>query len=171
MARNPLDRRGVRARVLTPAGWIVATFHLPARSRFVDQLNRPTEFVRLTDVLLHGRDETLPFLALQRRAAILVLPPPEETDLVHVPETEPRSRHHVSCLMEVGTLQGTLETLRGVRVSDYFLNKQGFVVLEQCRLRLGGVHGGAPTDIAEPRVIVSTTHVLGVSDATEAPGP
>jgi hypothetical protein len=167
---NPADRRSIRARVLTPAGWIVATFHVPARSRFVDQLNRPTEFVRLTDVSLHGREETLPFLALQRKAAILVLPPADETDLLYVPETEPRTRHPASCLMEVGTLHGTLETLKGVRVSDYFLNKQGFVVLEDCRIRLGGLQVHAATEHVESRVIVGTLHVLGISDTHDAAG-
>ena len=161
------EQRSIPVRILTSAGWLTGSLHLPAKSRLVEQLNRPTVFFRLTNVTLHGRNVQLPFLALHRHDMILVLPPATETDLHYVPETEPLSPHEVTCLLELGMVTGTIHTLRGVRTSDFVLNKQGFILVERATLRMGGLGGQAESIDREEKVIVNASCVLGVAEAAE----
>ena len=165
------EQRSIPVRILTSAGWLSGTLHIPARSRLVEQLNRATMFFRLTEVTIHGRNVGLPYLSLQRSEMILILPPASETDLQFVPETEPLAPHELNCLLEFGMVSGTIQTLKGVRVSDFFLNRQGFVLLENATLRMGGMGGKPETVDHEPRVIVNALRVLGVSDLPEAGSP
>ena len=161
------EQRDIAVRILTTAGWLSGHLHVPARSRLVEQLNRPTVFFGLTDVTLHARQARLPFLALHRNEMILVLPPDSETDLQHVPETEALASHQITCLLDAGTISATMKTLKGLRVSDFFLNRQGFVLLEGATLQSGGWDGRPATEDRHSRVIINSSRVLGIADMAD----
>ncbi|MCI0688141.1 MAG: hypothetical protein L0Y54_13020, partial [Sporichthyaceae bacterium] len=74
------------------------------------------------------------------------------------------SSHRIGCLLPVGLLQGTLEVLVNVRVSDFLRQQPGLVVLRDCtlvpygqppestparKLRLALINFGRVTGIAE----------------------
>ncbi|MBK7556270.1 MAG: hypothetical protein IPI55_17240 [Flavobacteriales bacterium] len=49
-------------RILTPAGYVDGTFHLPLKHNLVDALNRGETLFRLTQVRLPGSDGPVSFL-------------------------------------------------------------------------------------------------------------
>ena len=163
MAYKP-NQRSIPANVLTRAGWLTGTFHIAERSRFVDAMNRPTEFMRLTDVSMRGRFDSLPFLGLQRSAMILIVPPATETQLQWRPEVEPLEKHDVACLLDLGVVYGTVDVLKNVRVSDYFVHKTDFVLLTNARLRVGAPGATNVAEQKQPFVVVNASCVIGVSD-------
>ncbi len=161
------DQRAIAVRILTTAGWLSGQLHVPARSLLVDQLNRPTVFFRLTDVTIHARQARLPFLALHRQEMVLVLPPDDEGDLQNSTEAELQTSHDITCLLESGTITGRMRTLKGLRVSDFFLNRQGFVVLGDATLHSGGWDGRPAREDRHARVIINSSRVIGISDTAD----
>ena len=68
-------------RLFTPTGWVIGTMHVPAGIGLLPYLNADEAFFRMTNVSLPEQPRTIPFLALQRKA-VLVVVPGEGADLV-----------------------------------------------------------------------------------------
>lgn len=160
---NPTQRK-VGTRILTPGGWVVGTLHVPERQTLLSFLNATEAFFRLTSVSLPDQPETLPFLALARKAAFVVVPPGEALiGLEHNPEDY--VRHEVVCLFNGGMLMGTLPLASGVRVSDELMHSEEFFLVEDCTLGLDGAI--EPIMEAEPLVLVHASELFGVAELTE----
>ena len=65
----------------------------------------------------------------------------------------------VSCLLPNGAVAGDLRVRDAVRVSDYLMQHEGFIVLRQCYF--AGQEPGAP---AEPIVLVDSGGLIGVTE-------
>lgn len=165
MAYKPAQR-SVPCRILTRAGWITGSFHVPEKGRFVEFLNRPTEFVRLTSVTMKGRFDELPFMALQRSSMVLVLPPEDERNLQWHPDVEKYVTHDVACLLDLGLVTGKMKILRGARVSDVFAHKSDFALLEPARIRVGPPGAQQLGEQDAPLCIINADCVIGVSDVS-----
>ena len=152
-------QRVAPSRVFTPAGWLTANFHITAQTPFLPFLNRTGDFFTLTDVKMPGHSKPLPFLALQRSATILIVPPNDEKLTGSAPEAT-ETTHQISCLLERGVLMGTLELPSALRVSDYLMHQAGFIVLRDCTLGLDEPRGIE----ALPIVVANADRVVGVAE-------
>ena len=154
------DQRAVPCRVLTPAGFLEATFHVALKSNLVDMLNRGDALFRLTQARLPTTPEPLPFFALERSAAVLVAPQGGHEQ----PPTPPHGalkNHHTWWLLHGGAVvEGTLTLLHGVRVSDHLLHRTGFVVLKDAVLRVAGKENVA----LGPWVALQSASAIGASE-------
>ncbi len=104
--------------------------------------------------------DTLPFLALQRRAVILLVPGADE--LLGIDQYEWLVKHEVTCLFDGGLVMGGLLLPGDVRVSDELMHSKDFFALENCTLGLDS--DGEPLMDAESIVFVQADALLGVAE-------
>lgn len=164
-------QRKVACRIFTPAGLLSGTLHVPQEQTLIDFLNGAGHFLTLTEVILPGHKKALPFFALARGSAVLVLP---QGDGLVVDEERSSFRtelHQVSCLFSGGLLMGTLALPEEVRVSDELMATKGFLLMNHCTVGLdaGGSGqaseaGGGPAMEAATFAIVHAPHIIGVAE-------
>lgn len=123
-------------------------------------LNGGEAFFRMTNVSLPEQPRTIPFLALQRKA-VLVVVPGEEAALGLIEDGD-RERHEVACLFDGGLVIGTLPLPKGVRVSDELMQSQEFFAIEDCTVGIDA----APEPVleAEELVFVHAAEMFGVAE-------
>jgi hypothetical protein len=153
----------VRVRALTDAGFLEGTLHLAASQRLLSHLRGDAAILRLTDVVLPGRTATVPFFALERDAVIAIVPPEGEA-----PETMRQGQaltvHATSCLAGSVVIEGELETLAGVRVSDALAHQTGFVALRRAVICLPAAGGTTRVEGPFAHVAVQARRVVGFSE-------
>lgn len=152
------ERRTIECRVLTTAGFVHGHFHVPRQVPFVDHLQATEHFYTLTDVRLPGQSRTVPFLALQRSATLLVVPAVDEWPN----RTDSQKITRVSCLFQGGVLFGKLSLAPGVRVSDH-LAEDRFIVVWGATLGLDRTDED-PSLEAASIVLVHTSRLVGVAE-------
>jgi len=158
------DLRKIPARIHTLAGRISGNLHVLVAHSIVDHLDYAGNFLTLTDVLLPGHTQPMPFFALQRSAALAVIPDAPEDALALAGAPADSRPHAVACLLEQGVLNGTLDLPRGIRVSDHLVASAGFLVVRNCTL---GTSGGASEAFSvemTPIVLVNAARVIGVAE-------
>lgn len=155
-------QRQIDAQIYTTAGWMEGTFHFPKKSQLLEALNSQAEFYRLTDIRFLANKRELEFFALQRRSTVLVVPPPDETDLRMVKDEVWPIR--VYCLFDGGYVEGRVRLRKGVRVSDYLPKQDGFVLLEKCKLRLGDTTTEFFVEEEHEAVFVNAGRIVGISE-------
>ena len=148
--------------VYTTAGWVVGSASAPPLQGLLDFLNQSKGFIKLTSVTLPS-SATLPFFALQRTAAILLVPTASEKMTAAVGTTSPR---RVSILLDAGVLTGTMDIVTNLRVSDYLMKHSDFLGLRDCEIHIaaGGLAPPLPAPI--PHIIVNAQRVIGASEET-----
>ena len=163
---KPSQRR-VHIDVLATAGWISGTFHVPVKNSLVATLNKKGEFLSLTQVATGEDAPVLDFLALRREAIMLVIP--EADDIERHASLPPGHYEHarVRCILADATVEGTIQMLASLRISDFLETNPGFFLLSDASLSL---HDGQRHERV-PHLIVNTTHVLAVSDPIGRPVP
>jgi hypothetical protein len=155
------EQRKVTASLLTDIGWATGTLHLPPLQTLLDYLNAAGPVLKTTRVRLPGRPELLAFAGFRREGLQVVAPTVDE--LVEPPgavgRTTPRS---VICVMPAGTLEGELEVLVNLRVSDFLRQQTSLAVLRRCVFR---PHGA--TEASQDRrlavAVVNLARALGVA--------
>jgi hypothetical protein len=123
-------------------------------------LNGDEAFFRMTNVSLPEQPSTIPFLALQRKAVLVVVP--GEDALLGIQDEGDRKRHEVTCLFDGGLVMGTLPLPQGVRVSDELMQSQEFFAIEDCTLAIDA--SPEPTMEAEELVFVHAAEMFGVAE-------
>ena len=156
--------RKVVANILTDAGWVHGTFHVPERQSFMDYLSGGVQLLKTTRVRFPGEKELIPFIAF-RRDAITLVEPTLDDDLIEAPggvgHTIP---HQVSAFLLSGQLHGTLEVLVNVRVSDFLRQQTSLLVLANAVLAPYGEARDSPKSRRLRTVILNVTKVLGVAE-------
>lgn len=147
-------------RLFTPTGWVIGTMHLPEEMGLLPFLNSGEAFFRMTNVSLPEQPRTIPFLALQRKA-VLVVVPGDET-LLGMHDESKRVRHEVACLFDGGLVMGTLPLSEGVRVSDELMQSEEFFAIEDCTLGIDA--SPEPIMEAEELVFVHAAEMFGVAE-------
>jgi len=147
-------------RLFTPAGWVIGTLHVPAGVGLLPFLNSQQAFYRMTNVSLPDQPQTIPFLALQRKAVLVVVPGEDAHLGLH--EADSGARHEVACLFDGGLVMGTLRLPRGVRVSDELMQSQEFFAIEDCTLGIDA--SPEPVMEAEKLVLVHAAEMFGVAE-------
>ena len=134
--------------------------HVPQGMGLLPFLNGEEAFFRMTNVSLPEQPRTIPFLALQRKAALIVVP--GEDALLGLNEDDRRTRHEVTCLFAGGLVMGTLPLPRGVRVSDELMQSKEFFAIEDCTLGIDA--SPEPLMEAEELVFVHAAEMFGVAE-------
>lgn len=147
------------ARLFTPTGWVIGTLHLPEGMGLLPFLNRDESFFRMTNVSLPEQPRTIPFLALQRKAILIVVPGEDALLGMH---DDGRDRHEVTCLFAGGLVMGTLPLPKGVRVSDELMQSEEFFAIEDCTLGIDA--SPEPLMEAEELVFVHAAEMFGVAE-------
>jgi len=147
-------------RLFTPTGWVIGTLHVPQGMGLLPFLNGEEAFFRMTNVSLPEQPRTIPFLALQRKAALIVVP--GEDALLGLHEDDRRTRHEVTCLFAGGLVMGTLPLPRSVRVSDELMQSKEFFAIEDCTLGIDA--SPEPLMEAEELVFVHAAEMFGVAE-------
>jgi hypothetical protein len=117
-------------------------------------------FFRMTNVSLPEQPRTIPFLALQRKAALIVVP--GEGALLGLHEDQGRTRHEVTCLFAGGLVMGTLPLPKGARVSDELMQSEEFFAIEDCTLGIDA--SPEPIMEGEELVFVHAAEMFGVAE-------
>ncbi len=151
------ELRQISARLLTQAGWMIGTFHVPVASSFLDHLNHAGAFFKLTNVTIGSTNDPVEFFALRRAEVTLVIPESSEDELKLGDSGE--NTKSVSCWLPTGEVVGSLQLQPGVRVSDHLLHHEGFTTLRDCVGR--DLHAAVN---AATVVFVNAGRVLGVVD-------
>ena len=159
------QQRSLFARVFTTAGWLEGNFHLAAHQGFAEFLSKDHVYYRLTDVKWPGAP-VVPFLALHHTETLVVLPDPK-APMLHLVASAPVETLHVVCLMPGGWVEGEMEHLVHLRLSDTIERLSGYVVLEKARLWPRG-HDA----VSWPVALVNAQRIVGVSGtpASKLPG-
>ncbi len=147
-------------RLFTPTGWVIGTLHLPGGMGLLPFLNGDEAFFRMTNVSLPAQPQTIPFLALHRKAALIVVP--GEDAILGLHEDDGRTRHEVTCLFAGGLVMGTLPLPQGVRVSDELMQSEQFFAIEDCTLGMDA--SPEPIMEAEELVFVHAAEMFGVAE-------
>jgi len=163
------EHRDVGLRMLLSRGWIDGTMQVPPKAMLADYLDHAPRYLTLTDVRAEGGKRTIPYFSVQRDAIAVLVPKVDERLRSQPAPPEGTRSHGVYCLLEEGSLRGTLRLLDHVRVSDYFANRRGFVVLRDVTAMLPDP-GGTVTEQSFPTALVGARHILGVSEPEAPPG-
>lgn len=147
-------------RLFTPAGWVIGTIHVPEGMGLLPFLNSGEAFFRMTNVSLPEQPRTIPFLALQRKAVLVVVP--GEEALLGIHDETGRVRHEVACLFDGGLVMGMLPLREGVRVSDELMQSEEFFAIEDCTLGIDA--SPEPVLEAEELVFVHAAEMFGVAE-------
>ena len=153
--------------VLVPGGWVHGTLSIPSAQSLTDFLNAAGTFLKLADCRLPGEARQVGFFALQRDA-IMLLAPAASADQI---ETEGlggiTSPWRISCLFDQGILDGRLDFLVNLRLSDYLRQQAGYLVVRDgvWRPREGGPGEGQQW----PIVVVNPGQVLGIVESDQQP--
>jgi len=145
------------ARILTPSGWMRGSLHAPRIQSFLEFLAQPAPFFSLTGVELASSQRVLPFLALRRSAANVIVPACDEQRLLLAREPPNGIARLVTCVLEAGTVVGRLAVPPHLRVSDYLAHNSGFLIVRDADLGLAGV--------LAPIVFLNAGALVAVSDA------
>jgi len=151
MTTRPPQRR-VPVRVHTGSGWLSGTLHLPKMQGFLDFLCGGEPSLALTEVTLPGQAAPIPFLALRRDAAHLVVPSCAEWMVGTGPTGEGWTQRMACCLLALGTVTGRLAMPRTGRVSDFVAGHRGFLLLRSAVV--GPEHEAAPLAFVNARACV-----------------
>ena len=155
------EQRKVTVSILTDLGWTSATLHLPVMQTLLDYLNATGPVVKCTRVRIPTRPDAVNFIGFRREAVHVVAPTIDE--MVEpsggVGHTTPRD---VTCILATGEIQGKLDVLVNLRVSDFLRQQTSLVVLRRCVFR---PHGA--TEPAQERrlavAIVNMARAVGVA--------
>lgn len=151
--------------VLVPGGWIRGTLAIPAAQSLTDFLNGAGTFLKLADCWLPAATAPVGFFALQRQAVRLLAPaaPPGEVETEGVGGIT--SPWGISCLFDQGVLDGRLDFLVNLRLSDYLRQQAGYLVV-----RDGSWRPSAGGDTRQwPIVVVNAGQVLGIVESEHQP--
>lgn len=150
-------RRKVASSVFTAGIWIRGQFVLPKLHSLLNHLNiSEAGFVKLVHVRLPGVEKPLEFLALRADRIAFLVPDPAG-HLIGEPAHN-TARHEVSCLFPSGHINGWIETVAGIRVSDFLGTQSHFFAIRDCSIRLAG---HAP--VHAPLALVNSRELLGLS--------
>lgn len=158
---HKLEQRRATVSLLTDLGWSNGTLHIPTQQTLLDYLNATGPVVKSTRVRVPTRPDTVNFIGFRREAVQVVAPTIDE--LVEpsgaVGHTTPRD---IICILPSGELQGKLDVLVNLRVSDFLRQQTSLVVLRRCVFR---PHGA--TDPAQDRrlavAVVNMARAIGVA--------
>lgn len=155
-----MSQSATTVRLFTPSGWVIGTMHVPEPEGLLPFLNGDEGFFRMTNVSLPEQPQTIPFLALQRKAVLVVVP--GEDTLLGLHAAERHVRHEVACLFAGGLVMGTLPLPKGVRVSDELMRSKEFFAIEDCTLGIDATP--EPIMEAEELVFVHAAEMFGVAE-------
>ncbi|NNE20614.1 MAG: hypothetical protein HKN10_19270 [Myxococcales bacterium] len=114
----------------------------------------------MTNVSMPAQPETIPFLAVQRKAVLIVVP--GEDVALGLDEDDDRTRHEVACLFDGGLVMGTLSLPKGVRVSDELMESEEFFAIDDCTVGIDATPD--PVMEAEKLVFVHAAEIFGVAE-------
>jgi hypothetical protein len=154
-------QRVILARILTPTGWLRGSIHLPRLQSLADFLGHATPFLSLTGVSLPGSREELPYLAIRRSAALLILPACEEGSLLLGRDPPDMVAHDVCCVLQSGAIRGRLMLKPTLRVSDYLTRHEGLIVLREADI------GPARTRV--PVLLLNASALVALAEEPPAP--
>ena len=156
--------RRIAVEILVPGGWVQGTISTPAAQSLTDFLNGAGTFLKLADCRLPGETSSVGFFALHREAVRLVAPGAAE-------QVEPEgaggitSPWRISCLFDQGILDGRLDFLVNLRLSDYLRQQAGYLVVRDGVWRARGEEMGRQW----PVVIVNPGQLLGIVESEHQP--
>lgn len=161
-------QRTIRCRILTFAGWLEGTFHVPTKIGFLEFLDREAVLFRLSDVILPGQLRQHPFFALERSAVVGVVLPAGEPSVASRPPGA-YATHRVAWLLgSGGVVDGEVELLEGIRVSDFLMHHTGFLPIERGTTFLRG-EDGATEAVPFSCFALQASRAVGVSEIGPEP--
>jgi hypothetical protein len=163
---GPPSLRRTEVEILVPGGWVHGTLSIPAAQSLTDFLHGAGTFLKLADCRLPGESAPVGFFALQREAVRLVAPaaPPNEVETEGVGGIT--SPWRISCLFDQGVLDGRLDFLVNLRLSDYLRQQAGYLVVRDGEWRSRDGASGRRW----PIVVVNPGQVLGIVESEQQSG-
>ena len=98
------------------------------------------------------------FLAMRRSAIVMVVPSDEELERPLATQPGTHERLHVRLHLQDVTIEGSVEALASLRISDFLEPNGGFLALSECTLE----EGASVKRFAQ--LLVNAAHVLAVAE-------
>ena len=154
------EQRKTSLSILTDIGWATGTLHLPSLQTLLDYLNASGPVLKCTRVRVPTRPDVVNFVGFRREAVQVVAPSVDE--LVEpagaVGHTTPRD---VTCILPSGEIQGKLDVLVNLRVSDFLRQQTSLVVMRKCVFRPHGADPGQERRLSV--VVVNMARAIGAA--------
>jgi hypothetical protein len=160
-------RRSVAVECLTSGGWTHGRFHVPLRQSFLDFLQQGGAFLPLTDAVLPGRHDPLPFFAIHRAGLALLAPDPGDAQLETLGAHGITSPWSVTCAFPRGVLTGQIDFLTNQRLSDYLRTPQHFILVREATWEplIGDDTRPVVSAREFPVAVVQVAELVGVAEA------
>lgn len=156
-------QRDVAARILTSSGWMRGNFVVPQMRRFVEFANHPDDFFKLRDVQLPSIPGRAEFFALQRDSVVFIIPDSiREVSRISTLGQDKVERD-VSCAFDNGLISGSLYVPKGLRVSDYLIQRKRFFEIYECEYVVG-MRERIEKSPNLPIALVNANRIIGVSE-------
>lgn len=162
----PPALRRTEVEILVPGGWLQGTLSIPSSQSLTDFLNGAGTFLKLADTLLPGGGaRRVGFFALQRDAVRMIAPAAAAVPVEAEGVGGITSPWRISCLFDQGILDGRLDFLVNLRLSDYLRQQAGYLVVRD------GIWQA--TGREDPRrwpvLLVNPGQVLGIVEGDDQP--
>lgn len=159
-----VPKRRVPAHIYMTLGWMTGAFHVDEGRYFTEWINRPVGFLPLTDALIPNQQEAIPFFALQKDAAHLIVPTEDDGQLEPAITPGGKAASQISCMLPLGFVNGEIHMISNMRVSDFLTHHPGFFILRNCTSSLWQSKDPVTAPPVAPVVIINTHHVIGVTE-------
>jgi hypothetical protein len=156
-------------------GWVRGDLHVPSGADLRTALSDDNAFIRMTDVKLPNDFGEIPFLALNKRAVIVIAatdPGPEDPLVARAKTT-----HRLACIFDAGFITGDAKIMSGTRLSDFLATHKGFLELHDAVLHQGDQNAlrrylkeghRIPSGAAMPVALINPTELFGVIEPPAA---
>jgi hypothetical protein len=159
-----VNKRRMAAHIYMELGWMTGAFHVDEGRYFTEWINRPVGFIPLTDALIPKHEQAIPFFALQKDAAHLIVPNEDDDQLEPAITPGGKASRPISCLLSLGVVNGEVHMISNMRVSDFLTHHPGFFILRNCTSSLWQSKEPASSPPVAPVVIINAHHVIGVTE-------
>jgi hypothetical protein len=156
--------RRVTVEILVAGGWVRGVLAVPSAQSLTDFLNSAGTFLKLADAVLPNGTGPVGFIALHRDAIRFVAPAVEAEPVEPEGGAGITSPWGIACLFDQGVLEGRLDFLVNLRLSDYLRQQAGYLVVRD------GSWSGSPEKQHWPVVLVNPGQVLGIVESDHQTG-
>ena len=152
---------------MVDGGWIRGSICLPPARSLTDYLNVGESFLKLRDVRT-PQGATFPFLGVRTDRVMVVVPEARDVRVTNDNQVGQFASRRVTFLMPDGEIEGTLEILAAIRVSDHLNRALHFSAIRDCSLRLPMNPGEPSFPDPTPIVVVNMHRVVAAAETVRS---
>ena len=165
-------QRWVSVDVLTTAGWARGTLVLPQIQALLDFIAGAGAFLKLVNAQLPQLVEPQSYMALKCESVLLIAPAVGNEKVEIDAPGASMAPLNVVCLLEDGVLEGTLNFLVNLRLSDFLRHQTGFLVVRDATWTAAPRTGQPPAAPRKfPVTLVNASRIVAITEVRDGTDP